>query len=133
MKIDVASQTGQQIIRLEHEWTEAVSRRDAATLNHLLADEFLIAGWLPGGRLGDKRLYVEDCLRVVEVREATYRFEGWEMRAYGEAVLANCLFECRAIVAGQEWGGRFLLTDVWVKGGGGWRVVARHSSPVLST
>src|SRR5437870_3131843 len=131
MMISVASPIGQEVINLEHQWIEAVSRRDAATLNRLLADEFLIAGWLPGGRLGDKRLYVEDCLRVVEVREASYSFEGWEIRAYDETVIANCIFECHALVAGQEWGGRFLLTDIWVREDVGWRAAARHSSPVL--
>jgi hypothetical protein len=35
------------------------------------------------------------------------------------------------LIAGKEWGGEFIFTDVWIKQGTGWQVVTRHTSPVL--
>lgn len=123
----------QEITKLEHEWVEAVAQRDANTLDRIIADDFLIAGWLPGGQLGDKQGYIEDCLRPVNVEQASYNFDGWKIGVYGEIAVVNCRFECHAIVAGQPWGGVFLFTDVWVEAKGLWKVVRRHSSPVAST
>jgi ketosteroid isomerase-like protein len=129
---DAEYQTEQELIRLEHEWVEAIAQCDAATLNRLIADDFFIAGWLPNGQLGDKQTYVEDCLRVVDVLEPAYSFDSWRIKEYGDVVIVNSVFECHAVVAGREWGGIFLLTDVWIKEDGRWRAATRHSSPVLT-
>jgi len=127
------AQIEQEIIRLSHEWIEAVGRRDGDALDRILADDFLIAGWLWGGKLGDRQFYIDDCLRPVDLEQATFSYDRWKFRIYDEFVIANCAFKCRALVAGKEWGGEFLFTDVWIKQGNGWRVVTRHSSPVLDT
>ncbi len=128
---DRSTQIEQEIIRLAHEWVEAVGRRDSETLDRILASDFLIAGWLPGGQLGNKQFYLEDCLRPVEVRQATFSYDQWKFRIYDEIVIANSVFKCHVLVAGKDWGGDFLFTDVWIKKADGWQVVTRHSSPVL--
>lgn len=120
-----------EIIRLSHEWIEAVGRRDGDAIDRILADDFLIAGWAPGGKLGDKQFYIEDCLRPVDVEQATFSFDQWKFRIYEGVVIANCVLNLHMRVAGNEWGGEFLLTDVWIKQGNDWRVVTRHTSPVL--
>jgi len=121
----------EEIIRLSHEWVEAVGRRDGDVLGRILADDFLIAGWLLGGKLGNKQFYIEDCLRPVDVEHPTFSYDQWEVRIYEGFVIANCVFKCHMLIAGKEWGGEFLFTDVWIKQGTGWQVVARHTSPVL--
>lgn len=131
MMTEADYQIEQEIIKLTHEWMDAVARRDSAALDGLIADDFLISGWLPDGRRADKKLYVEDCLRPVEVEQASYSYDQWKVRVYDDTAVVNCIFHCHALVAGQEWGGDFLLTDVWVKEGSHWRVVTRHSSPVV--
>jgi ketosteroid isomerase-like protein len=125
-------QIEQEIIELAHEWIDAVGRRDSAVLDRLIADDFLISGWLPDGRSAGKKLYVEDCLRPVEVEQASYSFERWNIRAYDDTAVVNCILHCHALITGQDWGGDFLLTDVWVRQGGHWRVVSRHSSPLVT-
>ena len=125
-------QIEQEIIKLTHEWMDAVARRDSAALDGIIAGDFLISGWLPDGRLADKKLYIEDCLRPVEVEQASYSYGRWKVRVYDDAAVVNCILHCQALVAGQEWGGDFLLTDVWIKEGGHWRVVTRHSSPIAA-
>ena len=125
-------QIEQEIIRLTHEWMDAVARRDSAALDGIIAGDFLISGWLPDGGLADKKLYIEDCLRPVEVEQASYSYDRWKVRVYDDTAVVNCILHCQALVAAQEWGGDFLLTDVWIKEGGHWRVVTRHSSPIAA-
>ena len=125
-------QIEREIIKLTHEWMDAVARRDSAARDGIIAGDFLISGWLPDGRLADKKLYIEDCLRPVEVEQASYSYDRWKVRVYDDTAVVNCILHCQALVAGQEWGGDFLLTDVWIKEGGHWRVVTRHSSPIAA-
>jgi len=125
------SQIEQEIIELEHEWIKAVGERDGAALDRILDDDFLIAGWLPEGKVGDKKHYIEDCLTPVDVKESPYSFDRWRIRVFGDVMVVNCLFKCHALVAGKEWGGVFLFTDLWIKRTG-LKAVARHSSPVFA-
>ena len=119
------------IILRAHEWIEAIGRRDGDSLDRILADDFLIAGWLPGGKLGDKKFYIADALTPIDVEQATFNYDQWRFRVYDEFVIANCVFKTRALVAGKEWGGAFLFTDVWIKNEDGWRALTRHTSPIL--
>ena len=120
-----------EIIKLTHEWKEAGRQRDRATLERILADDFLIAGWLPDGKLGDRLTYIEDCMRPVEVEQASYRFDRWKFRTYGDTAIVNCILEIHAVVGGGGWGGVFQMTYIWVKRDGKWQVVTCHTSPVV--
>jgi uncharacterized protein DUF4440 len=122
----------EEIIRLSTEWIEAVGRRDGNAIDRILAGDFLIAGWLPGGKLGSRQFYIDDALRPVDMEQVTFSHEQWKFRIYEGFVITNCVFKCHGLIAGKEWGGEFLFTDVWIKQGDGWRVVTRHTSQVLS-
>jgi ketosteroid isomerase-like protein len=124
-------QTEQEIRQLAHEWLDAVGRRDRATLDRILAEDFLISGWQPEGRLADKQYYIEDCLKPVYIQEGSYHFDRWQVRKYGETAVVNCILDVHAIVEGAKWGGEMILTDVWVRERDMWRVVARHTSPIV--
>ena len=122
----------QEITNLSHEWLEAGRQRDRATLERILADDFLIAGWLAEGRLGDRETYIEDCLRPVEIEKGSYSFERWKFRTYDDTAIVNCILNIHALVGGKDWGGVFLMTYVWMKRDGRWQVVSSHSSAVVS-
>ena len=120
----------QEIISLANEWIVAAGQRDRAALERIIADDFLIAGWLPDGQLGDRQTYIEDCLRPRAVEQSSYNYSKWKVRIYGDVAVVNCILEIHALVGGTAWGGVFLHTQVWTKRDGPWRVVACHSSPV---
>ena len=128
---DADDQTEQEIIKLAHEWLDAVGRRDRATLARILAEDFLISGWQPEGRLADKQFYVEDCLKPVDIQEGSYHFDRWKVRRYGDTAVVNCVLDIHAVVGGHKWGGEVLITDVWVREQDTWRVVTRHTSPIV--
>ena len=128
---DADYQTEQEIKKLAHEWLDAARQRDQETLDRILADDFLISGWQPEGRLADKHFYVEDCLKPVDIQEGSYKFDRWKVRTYGETAVVHCILDIHAIVNGHEWGGEVLITDVWVREQDTWRVVTRHTSPIV--
>jgi len=128
---DADDQTADEIKRLAHDLLDAGRRRDRATLERLLADDFLIAGWQPGGGLADKQVYLDDMLRPIEIQEGSFKFDRWRVRIHGDDIaLVNCILDIRAVVEGHPWGAEVLVSDVWVKEPIGWRVLARHTSPV---
>jgi len=128
---DADPETEKTIRTLAHEWLAAVRRRDGAVLDRILADDFLISGWQPEGRVADKQFYVADCLTPVDIQGGSYHFDSWRVRVYGDVAAVNCTLDIRAIVGGHEWGGEVSISDVWVKDGDTWRVVARHTSPIV--
>jgi uncharacterized protein (TIGR02246 family) len=122
-------QIEREITDLEQTWFNAVLKRDTAALNRLIADDCLFAGGLPEGRLADKKLYIEDgAMSVVE--EMSYSYDRVKFRVYENTAVVNTVFKFKAVVGGTEMSGAHLLTDVWVKTGGAWQVVMRHSSPL---
>jgi ketosteroid isomerase-like protein len=128
---DADSETEREIKMLAHEWLDAARSRDRAALDRILADDFVISGWQPEGRLADKQFYVEDCMTPVNIQEGSYRYDRWKVRRYGDTAVVNCTLEIHAVVEGHRWGGEVLITDVWVRAGDTWRVVERHTSPIV--
>jgi ketosteroid isomerase-like protein len=128
---DAEQEAEQEIKQLAHEWLDAARRRDQATLDRILADDFVISGWQPDGRLADKQFYIEDCMRPVDIQDGSIRFDRWQFRIYGETAVVNCILDIRAVVNGHPWGAEVLITDVWVKQRDAWRVVTRHTSPIV--
>jgi len=126
------TQSEQEIKDLILQWLEAARDRDDATLDRILADDFIIAGWQPEGRLADKKFYIEDCMTPVDIQSGSYRCDAWKCRFYDDLELVNFVLDIHAVVNGHEWGGTVLVSDVWKKGpsGGNWRVLSRHTSPI---
>ena len=121
----------QEIIRLAHEWKDAAAERNRETLERILADDFLIAGWLPDGKLGDRETYIADCMRPVEIEDGSYSFDRWKFRVHGNTAIVNCILKIQALVGGKCWGGVFLMTYVWIRRDGAWEAVTCHTSAVF--
>ena len=45
--------------------------------------------------------------------------------------MVHCVLAIHTVVDGHEWGTEVLVTDVWVKERDAWRVVTRHTSPIV--
>lgn len=119
----------QELVKLENEWARAWQLPDPAALESLLADDFTLTSTRSKGELVNKRQYIDSTLKLV--RGESYSFEKLQVRIYGDTAVINAHFQQVATFAGSDWSGDFLLTDVWVKRGGRWQVVARHSSRPL--
>lgn len=115
--------TEETIRRQAQEWMEATKRRDAAALEQLVADEFVLVA---ARGVIDKTAWLHATMHQVEVRE--FRYEDPQVRVYGEIAVMLTGWHQEATMAGREWSGDFRITDTWVRRDGRWQVVLRHST-----
>jgi ketosteroid isomerase-like protein len=112
---------------LEREWRDALCRKDMDKLRALVHPDFVLIGTRATGAFTMHRDQWLDAIQKrevesieVEIRDATMLEEAmigtvkarWRIRYLGR-VIEDCV----------------LLTDVWVKGGGKWQAIRRHSTP----
>ncbi|MEO5565044.1 MAG: nuclear transport factor 2 family protein [Luteimonas sp.] len=115
-----------EIPLLEQEWMAAWVKQDHAACERILADDFLLTS--ARGVLMSKG----EWLSALNVFNCT--FFCWEelvVRSFGETAIVHGRANQEAAVAGQDWSGIFLITDVWAKRNKQWQVVSRHGTGPL--
>jgi ketosteroid isomerase-like protein len=120
----------EELIRLQHDWMEAVKRRDIEFLERLLGPEFVLITSRPGIETRTRRQYLD----VTRDRYTLEEFEYVELdaHAYGDFGFVRSRYSQRGWMDDQERNQAFLMTDVWVRRGGSWQAVSRHISPLDS-
>lgn len=103
-------------------WMEAIQRKDLATLDRVLGEEYVYTA------SGQGRWSRQGWLDTVAIYDI-HRFElrALDVRTYDEVAVALTEYWQEATVAGAVRSGTFQITDVWVRRDGRWQVVARSS------
>lgn len=114
------------LIALERKWMEAVKLRDASALSQIISDDFTLVSPRLVVAAGDRDKYFKHAARELNLN--SYDFEDLTVRLYGRAAVVSGRLKQSASVAGEDWGGSYLITDVWVSRDGFWRVVSRHAT-----
>lgn len=114
------------LLTLEQKWIEALKLRDASTLSQIIADDFTFVSPRLAGAGVDRDKYFEHVLR--DLKLTSYELSEWTVRIYGRTAVVSGRLKQMAAVAGENWNGTYLVTDVWVNRDGTWRAVSRHSS-----
>ena len=112
----------EELLELERQWANAIQHKDGATLERLLAAEYALASRM-GLMQRDEWLAAARDYNVEE-----FRFESSDVRLYGNVALVTLWYWQRADLRGQDLTGTFLITDLWMRGVEGWKVVSRHST-----
>jgi ketosteroid isomerase-like protein len=111
----------QEIRRLDDEARAAVLRGDAAALENLLAEDYLVNN--PLGQVLGKRQLLE-AVRSGRIRHASYERQIEALRIHGDAAV---VMGREAVVdAGPVIQRRY--TEVWLRTDGRWRAAARHAN-----
>jgi len=114
------------LLALERKWMEALKLRDASALTQMLSDDFTLVSPRLVVDVGERDKYFEHVVR--DLNFASYDISGLKVRLYGRVAVVSGQVKQSATVAGEDWGGSYLITDVWVSRDGFWRVVSRHAS-----
>jgi ketosteroid isomerase-like protein len=114
------------LLALERKWMEALKVRDASALSQIVSDDFTLVSPRLVVAAGDRDKYFEHAMRALNL--ASSDFEGLTVRLYGRTAVVSGRLKQSATVGGEDWGGTYLITDVWVSRDGFWRVVSRHAS-----
>ena len=113
------------ITQLERDWVAAIVKKDTASLDRLLADEF--NGTSPTAHTYTKAMAIDD------LKNGTYVVDSMDLdevsvNAYGDTAVAFTSQEEKSRYAGKDLGGHYHFTDVWTKRDGRWQAVASHGS-----
>ena len=112
----------QELITLEREWMEAIQRKDLAALDRLVGPDY---AYTASGQGRWPRQRWMETVAVYDVHAFT--FLDIDVRVYGDVAVVLPHVRQTATVAGATRSGEFLITDVWVRRGDRWQVVARSS------
>jgi ketosteroid isomerase-like protein len=125
------SEPASKILALEAKWNEAYKRNDIATMNFLLADDFIIT--VEDGTTYSKSGYIAnagDGATHVEISEMS----NLKVTLHGNVAVVTGAYHERGTLNGKPYEYRDRLTDVWMNSDGKWQVIASHYSiPVKST
>jgi ketosteroid isomerase-like protein len=111
------------IIGLERKWAAAIVKRDVATLNELIADDFTGTSW--GGDTYSKTKAVEDIEFKVYVAESV-DLEGIKVNVFGDTAVVTLSQVEKSKYDKKEGSGRYGYIDVWVKRNGLWQAVSSY-------
>src|ERR1700686_3896088 len=114
-----------QVRKLEEKWTAAYKERQINILSSLLAEDFVIT--VEDGSTYSKEGYIThsaDPSVKVEVAELT----DLRVRVRGNLAVVTGPYHQRGPSNRKPYEYHDRLTDVWVKVGGNWQVIASHYS-----
>jgi len=120
--------TAEQTIRdREKAWNDVLLKRDATSAETFMSPDYFLAIAAPGKPLVTVvlRQWLEN-LKAYTMGEM--RLGEMLIRVYGDFATAAYPYSQTAKLNGQSISGNFLVTDIWVKRDGEWKVAARYSS-----
>jgi len=129
-RLGAVSTETQEIEQLESRFMEAVRDRDMDALELLLGERFTLTTGRPGAEVRDRDEWLE-ITRSSYVIDS-FAFEWLEVARYGDAAVARSRYRQRARMGDDDRTQPFLMTDVWVRSDGSWRIVTRHITPLAS-
>ncbi len=113
----------QELRDLVRTWDEAEAKRDTATLDRLLADEFAFVG---GPTKSQYLAYIKSAPSDSFIESALS--EGVEVQVYENTAIVTGLDVVRGKNKGERYVSRWMYMDVWIRRAGRWQCVKTYSN-----
>jgi ketosteroid isomerase-like protein len=110
---------------LEMKWTESYKQHNIDILSSLLAEEFVIT--IEDGSIYSKAGYISHSADS-KVRVQVAELSDLKVRLHGDTAIVTGAYHEKGESGGKPYEYHDRLTDVWMKSGGKWQVVASHYS-----
>ncbi len=123
--VPVTADTGDDIERLELQRTQAIVNGDMGTLDVLYANEFFY------NRAGGDSMTKADFFAFATSGDVKVRrlvVEGMNIRVYGDTAVVTGIQHIDVNLKGEDRKIDLRYLHVWVKGPGGWKLVARQAT-----
>ncbi len=120
-KTDAAS----KVLALEAKWNDAYKQGDFASMNSLLAEDFIIT--VEDGTTYSKSGYIAhagDGTTHVEVS----KMSELKVRVHGNTAVVTGAYHEKGTIKGKPYEYHDRMTDVWINLDGKWQVIASHYS-----
>jgi ketosteroid isomerase-like protein len=113
------------VLRVQHEWMEAVRDKDAAALDRILADDYTYTD--SGGSVSNKA----DSLRQARTgggHMKAFHTSDAKARVYGDMAIITGRVRMEGVARGEPYDSEVRFTDILARIDGQWRAVAAHAS-----
>src|SRR5438034_5395305 len=113
------------VAALDTEYQAAVKKNDAATMDRMLADDFILV-------TGRGKVYNKaDLLKSARDKEAVYEHQEdteQTVRVWGDTAVITALLWAKGIQEGKAFDYKLWFSDTYVRTPGGWRYVFGQAS-----
>lgn len=116
----------QELRQLNDEWVKALVRRDAATLERIMADDFVSAYPLEGD---DKNQFIGDVVSGDLLVEYLNR-ENITVRIWGDTAVLTGRDSAKWNYKGREFTGHYKILNVYSHRGDRWQLVSLQACPM---
>ena len=125
VRVLLAAQEPSAVMAMENLWNRAEMNNDAAAVQLLLADDFVMT--TAEGTMYNK------AQMVASVKDTSYRPEllqssGMVVHSFGETVIVTGAYYEKGVDKGKPWDRRGRFTDTWIYMNGRWQCVASQFS-----
>lgn len=114
-----------EAIQAEKAWAAAVTKRDFTALDGLLASDLIYTH--SSSVVEDKKTYFGRLKSGVQRYDALDH-EAITAKAYGDTVILHYRIRMQGVSDGSAFDTRAVVTHVWVKQGGAWRLAAHQAT-----
>lgn len=114
-------------MQMERAWAQAPSKRDAATLERIIADDWIAFTW--DGETVTKAQVLADARSGANTAESI-ELQLMKVRIFGDAAIVTGGVIEKSRYQGRDMSGHYLWTDVFVKRNGRWQAVASQTTRV---
>jgi ketosteroid isomerase-like protein len=129
-KVGMSGNAEQELRQLTDQSIVALKGKDTAALARIWADDLIFT--TPRGDVQTK------AQRLADIQSGATRFDSLEttdlaVRVYGDTAVMNGLTTVKGQYSGQEASGQYRVTQVFVRHGKVWQIVALQMTPVAPT
>jgi ketosteroid isomerase-like protein len=126
-----ANSITQTLIKLEHEWSEADVKKDAAALNRILAEDWIGIDF-EGVVLNKTQVLEEVNLKSDVTATQSTQLGEMTVRIFGNTALVSGTEKEKSQYQGRDSSGTYIWTDVFVLRNGRWQAVSSQSTKVAN-
>jgi Domain of unknown function (DUF4440) len=113
---------------LERDWIQAVQRKDEATLESILAPEFMLRSSEEAENPQFRAAWIHQALNSYHIR--TYDHRAMVIRAFLGVAVVSFVQRQQATMDGKDCSGDYLIVDLWESNHNKWQVSARYMAPI---
>ncbi len=129
-KVGMSGNAEQELRQLTDESIAALKGKDTAALARIWADDLIFT--TPRGDVQTK------AQRLADIQSGATRFDSLEttdiaVRVYGDTAVTNGLTTVKGQYSGQDASGQYRVTQLLVRRGGVWQIVALQMTPIATT
>lgn len=117
-----------ELVRLTHEWTDAINAKDQLKLDRLMAPNFVLRSW-DGSWQAERGRWLYNLFHVIDIQ--AYSHSSIKAQVFGEVAAVTSNWYWRGVRgttgAKKPFEEHGYVVDMWQRTGGQWQVVSRTS------